>query len=82
MGDSWCEFEINLAELKRSRMGVPELDAQLDEITEQWRKFESTVSPNLANANRSRHALAAVAQGERLLRYVDTAVKLYERLAR
>ncbi len=82
MGDSWCEFEVNLAELKRSGMSVPELAAQLNEITEQWQKFESILSPNLANAKRSQHALAAIAQGERLLRYVDTTVKLYERLAK
>lgn len=82
MGESWCEFEVNLAEMKRSGMSVPELGAQLDEITEQWRKLESTLAPNLANASRSQHALAAIAQGERLLRYVDTTVKLYERLAK
>ena len=56
--------------------------AQLNEITEQWQKFESILSPNLANSKRSQHALAAIAQGERLLRYVDTTVKLYERLAK
>jgi len=82
MGDSWCEFEVNLAELKRSGKSIPELAAQLNEITEQWQKFESILSPNLANAKRSQHALAAIAQGERLLRYVDTTVKLYERLAK
>ncbi len=82
MGDSWCEFEVNLAELKRSGRSVPELAAQLDEITEQWRKFESILSPTLANARTSQHALAAIAQAERLLRYVDTTVKLYERLAK
>ena len=82
MGDSWCEFEVNLAELKRSGKSIPELAAQLNEITEQWQKFESILSPNLANASKRQHALAAIAQGERLLRYVDTTVKLYERLAK
>ena len=82
MGDSWCEFEANLAELKRSGMTVPELAAQIKEIAGQWQKFESTLSPKLTNASRSQHALAAIAQGERLLRYVDTTVKLYERLAK
>ena len=82
MGESWCEFEVNLAELKRSGKSIPELAAQLNEITEQWQKFESILSPNLANASKRQHALAAIAQGERLLRYVDTTVKLYERLAK
>lgn len=82
MGASWCEFDVNLAELKRSGAGVPELAAQLNEIGDEWKKFECILLPNLAHASRSGHALAAVAQGERLLRYVDTTVKLYERLAR
>ncbi|MBL8419612.1 MAG: type IV pili methyl-accepting chemotaxis transducer N-terminal domain-containing protein, partial [Dechloromonas sp.] len=82
MADSWCEFEVNLAELKRSGMTGPELAAQLKEITEQWQKFEGILAPNLTNASGSRHALAVIAQGERLLRYVDTTVKLYERLAK
>ena len=82
MADSWREFEVNLAELKRGGMSVPELAAQLKEIAEQWQRFESVLLPNLANASRSQHALAVIAQGERLLRYVDTTVKLYERLAK
>ena len=82
MADSWCEFEVNLAELKRGGMSVPELAAQLKEIAEQWQRFESVLLPNLANASRSQHALAVIAQGERLLRYVDTTVKLCERLAK
>lgn len=81
-GASWCEFDVNLAELKRSGASVPELAAQLNEIGDEWKKFECILLPNLAHASRSGHALAAVAQGERLLRYVDTTVKLYERLAR
>ncbi|KXB31614.1 cyclic nucleotide-binding protein [Dechloromonas denitrificans] len=82
LGASCCEFESNLAELKRSGIGVPELAAQLSEVTEQWQKFESVLLPSLQHASKSRHALAALAEGERLLRHVDTTVKLYERLAK
>ncbi len=81
MWDSWYEFEENLGELKRSAASVPELAAQLKEIAEQWHEFQTILLPSLAHANTSRHALATVAQAERLLRYVDTTVKLYERLA-
>ncbi|HRE19319.1 MAG TPA: hypothetical protein PLW86_19995 [Rhodocyclaceae bacterium] len=51
-------------------------------ITEQWQRFQSMLLPNVTNASMNQHALAAIAQGERLLRYVDTTVKLYERLAK
>jgi len=82
LGESCCEFETNLAELKRNSLGVPELAAQLAEVTEQWRRFESALLPSLEHAGQRRHALAALAEGDRLLRLVDTTVKLYERLAR
>ena len=40
------------------------------------------LDPDVTYASKERHALAVLAEGERLLRNVDTAVKLYERLAR
>ncbi len=82
MSDSFSEFEVNLAELKRSGVAVPELAAQLDEVDALWRKFASVLDPDVTYASKERHALAVLAEGERLLRNVDTAVKLYERLAR
>lgn len=75
------EFESNLAALRETAAGVPELAEQLQEIAELWRKFEKIQQPDLAYTNKLRHALAVLAAGERLLRHVDTAVKLYERLA-
>lgn len=82
LGESCCEFETNLSELKRNSIGVPELVAQLGEVTEQWRRFESVLLPSLQHAGQRRHALATLTEGDRLLRLVDTTVKLYERLAR
>ena len=82
MGDSWCEFGVNLARLKQSGMPVPEVSDQTKGITEQWQRFQSMLLPNVTNASMNQHALAAIAQGECLLRYVDTTVKLYERLAK
>jgi len=82
MGDSWCEFEVNLAKLRGGGMPVPEVSGQTKGITEQWQRFESILLPIVTNASMNQHALAAIAQGECLLRYVDTTVKLYERLAK
>src|SRR5574343_1477676 len=82
MAESLSEFEANLNELKQSGVAVPELAAQLDEVDALWRKFTSVLDPDVTYASKERHALAVLAEGERLLRNVDTAVKLYERLAR
>lgn len=82
LAESCCEFETNLSELKRNSAGMPELVAQLGEVTEQWQHFQSVLLPSLQHAGKSRHALVTLAEGERLLRLVDTTVKLYERLAR
>mgnify|MGYP000901195220 CR=1 FL=1 len=82
LSDSLSEFERNLEELKRSGVAVPELAAQLDEVDALWRKFAGVLDPDVTYASKERHALAVLAEGERLLRNVDTAVKLYERLAR
>lgn len=76
------EFEANLAELQQTGMAVPELSAQLDEVAGHWRKFGTALQPDPALGPRNGHAQAVIAEGERLLRLVDTAVKLYERLAK
>lgn len=81
LGDSLCEFDVNLVRLKRSGAGVPELAAQLDEVAAQWQVFESLVLSASA-ASGSRHILRLLAEGERLFRHIDTAVKLFERLAK
>ena len=82
MSESLGEFEANLAELKMSQTSIPELSAQLDEVGALWRRFLVVLLADLRHASKERHALAVLAEGDRLLRHVDTAVKLYERLAR
>lgn len=82
LGDSLCEFDVNLVRLKRSGAGVPELAAQLDEVARQWQLFESIVLSEPAPASGNRHVLRVLAESERLFRHVDTAVKLFERLAK
>ena len=82
LGDSHCEFEINLAKMARSATAVPELAAQLEEVADGWRKFEGLLQPDPTPASSARRAQAALAEGERLLRHLDTTVKLYERLAK
>ena len=65
-----------------SQTSIPELSAQLDEVGALWRRFLVVLLADLRHASKERHALAVLAEGDRLLRHVDTAVKLYERLAR
>lgn len=76
------EFEGNLRELARASSQYPELVAQLDVVDKQWRKFTRTLCPDLAYAGRNKHARLVLLEGERLLRSVDTAVKLFERLSK
>lgn len=72
-----AEFETNLGELQRSAASLPELAAQLQAVEEQWGLFQGS----LAGPPTERHIPKIQAASERLLRYVDTAVRLYERLA-
>lgn len=74
------EFERNLDELRHSGRKLPELLAQLQEVSSQWQKFTRTLAPDLSRTQHGQHARAVVAEADRLLRHVDTAVKLYERL--
>ena len=76
------EFESNLDELQRSGKNLPELAAQLREVAAQWQKFIHALLPNLAHGQKAKHDQAVIAEGDRLLRHVDTAVKLYERLTK
>jgi len=81
IADSIREFEDNLASLRQSGCKLPELTAQLREVSLQWTRFCNTLLPDLARAGRAPHVRAVMLEGDRLLRHVDTAVKLYERLA-
>lgn len=79
---SIVEFDANLDELRQGSRRLPELIAQLDEVAQQWERFSAALAPDPSRMNRNRHARLLLAEGDRLLRYVDTAVKLYERLTK
>lgn len=81
-GPSIDEFEKNLTTLRNASQSIPELLAQLDEVEGQWRRLLAILSPDLACVLQRRQLSAISSEGERLLRHLDTAVKLYERLAR
>ncbi|KAB2928115.1 MAG: helix-turn-helix domain-containing protein [Dechloromonas sp.] len=75
------EFDDNLAQLRQNGRHLPELAAQLQEVAAQWQKFRHALAPELGRTGRAAHVRFAMAECDRLLRHVDTAVKLYERLA-
>lgn len=77
---SSAEFESNLHQLVKTGSGQPELAAQLQIVASQWQKYIRALCPDLAHARKAKHAQVVLAEGERLLRCVDTAVKLFERL--
>lgn len=79
---SCLEFESNLLSLGQTENNPPELAAQLRVVASQWQKFIRAQCPDLAHASRTNHARLVVAEGEYLLRSVDTTVKLFERLAK
>ncbi|WP_341649704.1 hypothetical protein [Thauera humireducens] len=74
------EFERNLDELRHSRRRLPELSGQLQEVSDQWQRFLRALAPDVMRVQRAQHVRAVVGEADRLLRHVDTAVKLYERL--
>lgn len=76
------EFEDNLAQLRQSGRELPELAAQLQEVAGQWQKFYGALAPDLSRSGRAAHVRVVMAEGDRLLRHVDTTVKLYERLVK
>lgn len=75
------EFRRNLTELRRGGKHRPEIAAQLDEVATHWEKLANALATDTAHAGREHRAQVILAVGERLLRHVDTTVKLYERLA-
>lgn len=82
LDDAIAEFEANLGELGQNHDRLPELSAQLGEVGEQWQRFRRALAPDPSRGGRQQHARLLLAEGERLLRFVDTTVKLYERLAK
>ena len=76
-----AEFESNLRELAQAAAQQPELVAQIDVVAQQWQKFIRALCPDLAHAGKSKHARLVLSEGDRLLRCVDTTVKLFERLS-
>ncbi|MCG2576218.1 type IV pili methyl-accepting chemotaxis transducer N-terminal domain-containing protein [Dechloromonas sp. XY25] len=76
------EFESNLAELARVAGSQAELGAQLEVVASQWQRFARALCPDPSPAGKAKHARLVLTEGERLLRCVDTAVKLFERLAK
>ena len=76
------EFESNLQVLQKTGSTPPELAAQLQVVASQWQRFILALCPDLAHAARTNHACLVLAEGERLLRSVDTTVKLFERLTK
>ncbi len=77
---SAAAFEANLDELRRSGGSLPQLVAQLDEVEQQWVRLMAALAPSAEHMRRSQHVNRVLAEGRRLLRHCDTAVKLYERL--
>lgn len=82
MDDSQAEFEANLDALRGNSHGIAEVALQLDEVAAQWRTFLAALAPDLSRTRRTHHARVVFTEGERLLRHVDTTVKLYERLSK
>ena len=83
LAPSCCaEFESNLQTLGKTGNIPPELAAQLQVVAGHWQKFIRAMCPDLSHTARTQHARLVMAEGERLLRSVDTTVKLFERLTR
>src|SRR5690606_30699493 len=80
IGASAAAFSANLDELRRSGGSLPQLVAQLDVVGQQWARIMTVLAPSAERMRRSQHVRLVLAKGGRLLRHVDTAVKLYERL--
>lgn len=74
------EFENNLQALGKTGNTPSEVAAQLGIVASQWQKFIRTLCPDISYVARPQHTRLVIAEGERLLRSVDTTVKLFERL--
>lgn len=79
--DQSCqEFERNLKELGKNAAGHPEVGAQLDMVAVQWQKLIRALVPDLPGAEKPDATRHFLEEGERLLRAINTLVKLYERI--
>ncbi|MBI2276690.1 MAG: type IV pili methyl-accepting chemotaxis transducer N-terminal domain-containing protein [Dechloromonas sp.] len=79
---SYLEFESNLQALGKTGNIPPELSAQLQVVGGRWQKFIRAMCPDLSHSARNQHTRLVMAEGDRLLRSVDTTVKLFERLTK
>lgn len=79
--DARNEFLANLQELREASGAVPELAAQLDEVDVHWNVFRDEISRLPSATAGVRQIRPVLDASERLLRHVDTTVRLYERLA-
>lgn len=73
------EFEHNQQELRRAAADWPDILAQLAVVDKHWHKFMQALCPDLSHAGKSQHARVVLVDCERLLRSIDTLVKLFER---
>lgn len=79
--DARNEFLANLQELRAASRTVPELAAQLDEVEAHWQVFRDEISHLPSATASARQIRPLLDASERLLRHVDTTVRLYEQLA-
>jgi hypothetical protein len=75
-------FEHNLQLLRENAGELPELVAQLDATAGLWSRFVDSLDPAIRQPHRIGRVRSVLDEGERLLRYTNTLVKLFERLAR
>ncbi|HNO62935.1 MAG TPA: Crp/Fnr family transcriptional regulator, partial [Thauera aminoaromatica] len=74
-------FEHNLQRLRENAGELPELVAQIDATAALWARFIAALDPAIRQPHRIGRVRAVLDEGERLLRYTNTLVKLFERLA-
>jgi CRP-like cAMP-binding protein len=75
-------FEHNQRLLLENAGELPELVAQIEATSALWSRFVASLDPAIRQPHRSGRVRSVLEEGERLLRYTNTVVKLFERLAR
>jgi CRP-like cAMP-binding protein len=75
-------FEHNQRLLRENAGELPELVAQIEATSALWARFIASLDPEIRQPHRIGRVRAVLDEGERLLRYTNTVVKLFERLAR
>lgn len=81
IGNCHREFDANLAELHASAADTPEILAQLGAVADQWQHFRHACERMARHDLRKKQAQDLLNASDQLLRPLETAVKLYERLA-